>query len=162
MTDKDLVKMPPDRVRQDEELMKRYIETYAAFFNKKPNCVSCGFKQDFAKLRKRVLKEKQETMRDYKIKPKYNSKILAYKEGKRTVRSYGRNASDEFLANFLEKGLRPESIEKREKMFAKVPKQSKPIEKMTRKELNAYAEKIGIDPKEYGKKDELLEAVING
>ena len=51
----ELVKLKPETVRKDPELMPLYIKYYTEAFNIAPDCAGCTFSVDFKKLKKLVL-----------------------------------------------------------------------------------------------------------
>ena len=85
---KDFVKINPDKVRNDEKLMRLFIFFYEGVFLSKPKCVGCVFKSGFLKLKKHVLNNnnlelnKKNTMdeKSFILKPYFRTKILTYKK----------------------------------------------------------------------------------
>ena len=126
MTTKELISLNPRNIRTNNELMQLYIKKFEAAFSYKPNCAGCTFNNDFNKLKKHVnsgateqqitVNLKQQTMNNYKIKPKYRAQILTYVKNKRPYRSYGRNMTDAFASEFLTHGTKQQLAERR-KMF---------------------------------------------
>lgn len=192
----ELVRKSPKDIRNNNDLMRLYIELYEDAFSVKPNCAGCSFSTDFKKLKSFVESNayknnykplKIENMNTFKIKNQYKNDILTYKVGKQPFRSYGRALNADFVEAFLSNGSK-EEIAKRELMFetlpttkktsSEKPKKTKKVKKvkketaeldvipeatdlssLLREELDALAEKLGIEPEKYSNKTLLIEAI---
>lgn len=129
MSKDELILLNSDKVRRDSSLMAFYIETFFETFGYKPNCAGCTFNSDFNKL-KIALSGKKNNLtltvnntkmeNTFKLK-KVESKILAFKKGKVTLRLYDTNLNENFVIDFLTHGTE-EEIEQRKKLFSKLPK----------------------------------------
>ena len=111
-----LVKLNPKKVRNDENLMRLYIDCYKDAFSVEPDCAPCTFTRDFDKLKKAILtgpvKLKERVLKTpnmaktkkpkYELKRKYRSQIFTYREGKKPFRTYGHLMTDEFAEKFIE------------------------------------------------------------
>lgn len=126
MTVNELMALSPKKVRNDNELMRLYIEFYKDAFFVEPNCAGCTFSRDWNKLKSKINGSKKtaikiKNMGAYKLKRKYRSEILTYHEKKKPYRMYGRDITDAFAEKFL-KNSKGEEKERREKMFEIIPK----------------------------------------
>src|SRR5690625_6675583 len=94
-------------ILSSEELTKLYIELYTAFFGKETKCIGCSVKKDYIRLKNIIFKKNIKVESEkYILKNKFKSKILSYKENKRTIRSYGRLINDDFAMKFIKYGDR--------------------------------------------------------
>lgn len=126
---KEIASKSATEVRNNEELMRLYIEEYEGVFGYKPNCVPCTFSRDFLKFQKELSKSdyKQQTTSNmetkkntFKLHPRNRNKILTYFVNNKAFRVYGYNADENFVVNFLKNGTE-EEIEERKKLFLALP-----------------------------------------
>jgi len=119
-------------VRNDERLMRLYIEEYKGVFGYEPNCVPCTFDRDFRKFKQAINRNTknnltmENTKTTFQLHPKHKNSILTYIDGKQVKRLYGYRATEEFVLAYLSIGT-DEQIEARKKQFLVLPKASKPI-----------------------------------
>src|SRR5699024_3798424 len=149
-------------ILSSEELTKRYIELYTAFFGKEPKCVGCSVKKDYIRLKNIIFKKniKMESEK-YILKNKFKSKILSYKENKRTIRSYGRLIYDDFAMKFIKYGIHQKLKEERIKMFEQLPKDKSHLQQLTREELNEMLLEKDLNPDDSQNKSQVIEALEN-
>src|SRR5690625_2780680 len=143
-------------ILSSKELTKRYIELYTTIIGKQPKIIACTVIKDI--INKKNNKKKSEK---YILKNKFKSKILYYKENKRTIRSYGRLINDDFAMKFIKYGIQPNLKEERIKMFDKLPKEKSDLHKLTREELNEMLLEKDLNPDDYKNKSEVIEALEN-
>lgn len=127
MTAQELILKDPKEIRKSESLMDLYIQIFQETFNRKPDCAGCTFKNDFSKLvtALKIGIQKTETMsknsgKTFKLKKGFADKILSFKKGQRTFRTYGRDASDDFVNEFITEGSEAQ-IAQRKEMFETLP-----------------------------------------
>ena len=169
MTREELISIGRHKVRSDESLMLFYLKEFEELFGRKPNCASCTFVSDWVKFERGINKDKNtfkmKAEKTFKLTANGNSKIHTYKNGKRPVRSYGYNMTENFALAYLSKGSE-EQIAMRKKWFSVLPEVKKEtpkvediedeifivvdgeqinLEDTTHKILNAYAKQEGID-----------------
>ena len=108
---KEFIKLDPNKIRRDNELMQLFVKFYEAAFSVKPNCAGCVFKSGFKRLKSHVLGSKSKDLNTYTmkektfvIKPKFRNKILTYKKDNITFRSYGYNLTEEFSKELVNSG----------------------------------------------------------
>lgn len=119
----EFVRLDPNKIRRDKELMQLYVNFYEAAFSFLPNCVGCSFKTGLKKLAryangagKKTITYNQtsKTMeRTFTLKNQFKLKILTYKKGGRVHRAYGYNMTEEFAKELVEAG--------KSEVFAKLP-----------------------------------------
>ena len=124
----ELVKLKPETVRKDPELMPLYIKYYTEAFNIAPDCAGCTFSVDFKKLKKLVLTGAaigatsatiltDMASKKYVLKAAHKNEILTYRgKNNRPVRTYGYGITDDFAKAFLTEGNKKQ-LEERAKMF---------------------------------------------
>jgi len=167
MTSQELVNKAASDVRNSPELMALYITIFTETFGRAPDCAGCTFKNDFSKLKNAVLTgtKKQETMLDtsitFKLKKGLRDKILSYKKGQQTFRTYAKKATDDFMLLFLTEGTE-EQLAKRLEIFEVLPEALRndetAVENMDRTQLVAFA-KANFEVDLKGNKAQVLKAV---
>jgi len=116
MTLGEFVKIEPQIIRRDNELMQLYINFYEAAFFLIPNCVGCSFKSGFKKLKQYAIHGEKNINFDkniiemknpktFLLKPIYQTKILTYVDSdKRIHRTYGYSLTEEFANELVKAG----------------------------------------------------------
>lgn len=127
MTDKELANLAPSEVRNNEELMRLYVERYEGVFFLTPSCAGCTFNTDFKKFRSAILNGLRITNPNniimentFKLKRKHYSEILTYRIGNVPFRIYGKQMNEGFAIEYLKNGTK-EQIEERKLMFDVLP-----------------------------------------
>src|SRR5690554_4108910 len=123
MTSDEIISLGKHKVRNNNDLMLFYLDDFFRIFGRKPVCAGCTFDKDWKKYVnsfKTKTKMATKNIGEYQLSPKYNSKILTYKIGKKPYRTYGRKMNDAFAEAFLTNGT-DEQIAERKKMFVKLP-----------------------------------------
>lgn len=126
---KEIALKNPKEVRNNETLMRSYIDGYKSVFGYEPNCAGCTFNSDFKKFQNKVLNEpninlKSNTMateKNFRLKRQFLNEILWYRDGKKVIRRYGRHFDNDFVEQYLSKGKKAE-IKEREAKFEVLPK----------------------------------------
>ena len=138
---KEFVRLNPDQVRRDKELMQLFVNFYEAAFSFIPKCVGCAFKSGFRKLKKHaetseknIKFDKTITIMEAKtfiLKKQYLLKILSYKKDGVTYRKYGHAVTEDFAKELVKFG--------NTEVFAKLPET---------KEKNISIKDVDIDSEE--------------
>lgn len=120
---KEFVRLDPNQVRRDKELMQLFVDFYEAAFSFIPKCVGCAFKSGFKKLKKyaesnnKIIKfDKIINIMESKtfvLKNQYKLKILTYKKDGVIHRAYGYNLTEEFAKELVKAG--------KTELFSKLP-----------------------------------------
>lgn len=104
----EFVRLNPDAIRRDKDLMQLFVEFYKAAFSLTPSCAGCVFKKGFKRLRDYVnsddkisnfdktIKTNQMESKTFQLKNQFKLKILSYRKDNKTYRSYGYNMTEEF------------------------------------------------------------------
>ena len=140
MTLDEFVKIDPNIIRRDNELMQLYIKFYEAAFSFVPNCSGCSFKSGFKKLKhyaiygeKNIIFDKNtiemKTTKSFQLKKQYLTKILTYVKNGTTHRKYGNQLTEEFAIALVEAG--------KGDLFHTLPKDSKKV-----KDIEVAAEEV--------------------
>lgn len=140
MTTQELVNLDPNVVRNDNDLIRLYIEAYKGVFGFTPNCAPCTFNDDFKRLKNAVKKSgennvitiKEEKMENFELKIEYLNDIHSYKKDDQTYRIYGYLMTDDFAKEYLANGTKDE-IEDRKKYFKTLPKEEVKTSKKNKK-----------------------------
>lgn len=131
----DIAKLSKKEILEDENIKALYIKSYKAFFNEIPNCIKCTFNKDFNKF-KRSLQGKSEAdlitlkenkMNSFKLKKGYNLKIFSYKKDGKIFRRYGKDLTDDFVAELIK------SNPKNKDFFEELPKSKSTKKKVAKK-----------------------------
>jgi hypothetical protein len=167
MTLGEFVKIDPQKIRRDNELMQLYINFYEAAFSLIPNCVGCSFKSGFKKLKhyaihgekninfdKNTIEMKSKT---FLLKKQYLTKILTYVKDGSIHRKYGNQLTEEFAIELVKAGKGdlfinlPKEIEVN--YWDKMPKSEK--EAMVSVEINENGSinKVEVFNKDYASMD---------
>lgn len=122
---KEFVRLDPNQVRRDKELMQLFVNFYEAAFSFIPKCVGCAFKSGFKKLKKyantsekNIIFDKTITKMEAKtfvLKNQFKLKILTYKKDGVIHRKYGHALTEEFARGLVSAG--------KTEIFAKLPEQ---------------------------------------
>lgn len=144
LTIEDLVKAGKNQVRSNPDLMSAYISIFEQAFGRKPDCAGCTFDNDWGKL----VNSNQEigTLMEKTFEIIDKGEIFAYnkfdeKIGREvTIRSFGRNMTEEFAREYLTHGT-PEQIEERKRFFRVLPKMEDSAEKKETQDLS----KLSLD-----------------
>ena len=147
---KEFVRLSPNQIRRDKELMQLFVNFYEAAFSFIPKCVGCAFKSGFNELKNyaessnKIIKfDKKKTMESTKtfiLKNQFKLKILTYKEEGVTHRTYGYNLTEEFARELVKYG--------KSDIFAKLPETKI-------KDIEVINEMV-IDYKKLNHREELL------
>lgn len=130
----DIAKLTKKEILEDENIKALYIKSYKAFFNEIPNCIKCTFNKDFNKFKRflqgkteaEIITLKENKMNSFKLKKGYNLKIFSYKKDGKIFRRYGKDLTDDFVAELIK------SNPKNKDFFEELPKsKSKPAKKKT-------------------------------
>ena len=188
MTAKELVSLNPSKVRNNEELMRLYLETFRGVFGKEPNCSGCTFSSDFNRLKRHLMRPDvtittntiDMKKHDFEVAPHFSKQILWYKDEKgQTHRSYGNAVTPEFVKGYLTHGS-PAQIAARKRAFVALPtedtKKAKSAvktaenepQKLTaavlgeklRPELDQIAKGMGLSPSDYTNKAKIINAIL--
>lgn len=121
---KEFVRLDPNQVRRDKELMQLFVNFYEAAFSFIPKCVGCAFKSGFKKLKKyantsekNIIFDKTITKMEAKtfvLKNQFKLKILTYKKDGVIHRKYGHALTEDFAKELVKAG--------KTDIFAKLPK----------------------------------------
>jgi hypothetical protein len=111
---KEFVRLDPNQIRRDKELMQLFVNFYEAAFSFIPKCVGCAFKSGFRKLKKYAKTSKKNINFDkniiemesktFVLKKQYQLKILSYKKDGVTHRCYGYNLTESFAKELVNVG----------------------------------------------------------
>lgn len=122
---KEFVRLDPNQIRRDKELMQLFVNFYEAAFSFIPKCVGCAFKSGFRKLKKHAETSEKNINFDKNIiemesktfilKKQYQLKILSYKKEGITHRCYGYNLTESFAKELVNIG--------KTDLFATLPKE---------------------------------------
>lgn len=112
MTLEEFVRLDPSQIRKSERLMQLFVDFYEAAFSFKPKCARCAFKKGFKKLRQysttgtqKISKfETMETIKTFRLKKKYLTKILTFKKDGVTYRKYGNRIDEAFAKELVADG----------------------------------------------------------
>lgn len=132
----DIAKLTKKEILEDEKIKALYIKSYKAFFNEIPNCIKCTFNKDFNKFKRflqgkseaEIITLKENKMNSFKLKKGYNLKIFSYKKDGKIFRRYGKDLTDDFVAELIK------SNPKNKDFFEELPK-SKPAKKKVAKKV---------------------------
>lgn len=109
----EFVRLDPDKIRRDKELMQLFVKFYEAAFSFLPSCVGCSFKSGFRKLKqysngnvKIVNFDKNNKMeaKTFLLKNQFKLKILSYKKDGKMYRTYGYNMTEDFARELVKAG----------------------------------------------------------
>lgn len=152
---KEFVRLDPNQIRRDKELMQLFVNFYEAAFSFIPKCVGCAFKSGFKKLKEYAEASKKNINFDKNIiemesktfilKKQYQLKILSYKKEGITHRCYGYNLTESFAKELVNAG--------KTDLFAKLPEEKKEVE-----DVNVFDKSSGsvIDYNSLNHREELL------
>lgn len=149
---KEFVRLDPNQIRRDKELMQLFVNYYEAAFSFIPTCVGCAFKSGFKKLKKYTeTSEKiinfdknttEMTAKTFVLKKQYQLKILTYKLNGVTYRTYGYNLTEDFAKELVKAG--------KQELFATLPKEVEEVIVIEKVSVS------GIDYNSLNHREELL------
>src|SRR5690625_3018682 len=126
--DISILEEKPEKVRENEEMMRSYIELYKSVFHKEPNCASCSFSNDFRRLQNYFKQHHKEQVmsnsKKYKLNARHKDEMLRYAKDGKTYRLYGRDINDDFAKAYLKHGKKSE-LKNRADKFDHIPKNKK-------------------------------------
>lgn len=152
---KEFVRLDPDQIRRDKELMQLFVEFYEAAFSFIPKCVGCAFKKGFKKLKQYaqnsekniIFKQKviQMETKTFQLKKQYHTKILTYKKDGVIYRKYGNQLTEEFAKELVKAG--------KEDLFVKLPESKSIISAAINEILKSHSDfkpsVIVVDSEDY-------------
>src|SRR5690625_6987945 len=98
--DISILEEKPEKVRENEEMMRSYIELYNSVFHKEPNCAICSFSNDFRRLQNFFKQHNKvqvmSNSKKYKLNELHKDEILHYAKDGKTNILYGSDVNDDF------------------------------------------------------------------